>query len=93
MPTFTLIFILAAIVTIGTQLWLSLRQKKHVMENRPAVPAEFADSITLEEHQKAADYTAAKGSFGRKQLIISTVLLFVWTLNIRWKILGLYKSY
>ena len=81
MPTFTLIFILAAIVTIGTQLWLSLRQKKHVMENRPAVPAEFTDSITLEEHQKAADYTAAKGSFGRKQLIISTVLLFVWTLG------------
>jgi len=81
MPFFTLIFILAVIATIGTQLWLSIRQSKHVAEHRPAVPSEFAESITLEEHQKAADYTQAKGSFGRKELIISTVLLLVWTLG------------
>ncbi|MCL4168582.1 UNVERIFIED_CONTAM: hypothetical protein GTU68_053060, partial [Idotea baltica] len=81
MPIFTLIFILAIIATIGTQLWLSIRQTKHVTDNRPAVPAEFKESITLEEHQKAADYTAAKGSFGRKELAISTLLLLVWTLG------------
>jgi len=81
MPFFTLIFILAVIATIGTQLWLSIRQSKHVAEHRPAVPSEFAESFTLEEHQKAADYTQAKGSFGRKELIISTVLLLVWTLG------------
>ena len=62
-------------------MWLSIRQSKHVAENRPCVPAEFADSITLEEHQKAADYTQAKGGFGRKELIISTVLLLLWTLG------------
>jgi len=81
MPIFTLIFILAVIATIGTQLWLSLRQSKHVLAHRPKVPAEFADSITLEEHQKAADYTATKSSFGRKELIISNVLLLIWTLG------------
>jgi len=81
MPFFTLIFILAVIATIGTQLWLSIRQSKHVAEHRPAVPSEFTESITLEEHQKAADYTQAKGSFGRKELLISTVLLLVWTLG------------
>jgi len=81
MPFFTLIFILAVIATIGTQLWLSIRQSKHVAEHRPAVPSEFAESITLEEHQKAADYTQAKGGFGRIELIISTVLLLVWTLG------------
>jgi len=81
MPFFTLIFILAVIVTIGTQLWLSIRQSKHVAEHRPAVPAEFADSITLEEHHKAADYTHAKGGFGRKELIISSALLLIWTLG------------
>jgi len=81
MPFFTLIFILAVIATIGTQLWLSIRQSKHVAEHRPAVPSEFTESITLEEHQKAADYTQAKGSFGRKELLISTVLLIVWTLG------------
>ncbi|PWR00232.1 M48 family metallopeptidase [Leucothrix pacifica] len=81
MPIFTLIFILAIIATIGTQLWLSIRQTKHVMDNRPAVPAEFSESITLEEHQKAADYTTTKSSFGRKELIISTLLLLIWTLG------------
>jgi len=78
---FTSIFILAVIVTVGTQLWLSIRQSKHVAQHRSTVPAEFADSITLDEHQKAADYTQAKGSFGRKELIISSVLLLVWTLG------------
>ena len=81
MPFFTLIFILAVIATIGTQLWLSIRQSKHVAEHRPAVPSEFSESITLEEHQKAADYTQAKGGFGRKELIISSVLLLIWTLG------------
>jgi len=81
MPFFTLIFILAVIAAIGTQLWLSIRQSKHVAEHRPAVPSEFSESITLEEHQKAADYTQAKGGFGRKELIISTVLLLFWTLG------------
>ena len=81
MPLFTLIFILAVIAAIGTQLWLSIRQSKHVAEHRPAVPSEFSESITLEEHQKAADYTQAKGGFGRKSLIISSVLLLIWTLG------------
>lgn len=81
MPFFTLIFILAVIATVGTQLWLSIRQSKHVAEHRPAVPAEFTASITLEEHQKAADYTQAKGGFGRKELIISSALLLIWTLG------------
>lgn len=81
MPIFTLTFILAIIATIGTQLWLSIRQSKHVMDHRPAVPNEFSESITLDEHQKAADYTATKGAFGRKELLISTVILLIWTLG------------
>lgn len=81
MPTFTLIFILAIIATIGTQLWLSFRQSRYVAEHRPAVPAEFAESITLKEHQKAADYTQAKGKLGRIELIFSTLMLLIWTLG------------
>ena len=78
---FTLIFILALIATIGTQLWLSVRQTIHVAKHRAAVPAEFADSVTLEEHQKAADYTRARSHFGRTELVISTLLLLFWTLG------------
>jgi len=81
MHIFTWIFIIAVIITAGVQLWLSLRQAKHVQEHRSAVPAEFADKVTLEEHQKAADYTTVKGSFGRLQLLIGTIILFLWTLG------------
>ncbi len=80
MHTFTYIFILMVVVTLGVQLWLSFRQAKHVSKHRPSVPEEFADKITLEEHQKAADYTLTKGKFGRLQLIIGTAVLFIWTL-------------
>jgi STE24 endopeptidase len=81
MHTFTLIFILLLIITTGVQLWLSLRQAKHVAEHRSAVPKEFADKITLKEHQKAADYTRAKGNFGRFGLLLSAVVLLLWTLG------------
>jgi len=81
MHTFTFLFIIMVVVTTGIQLWLSLRQAKHVTVHRPSVPDEFRDKITLEEHQKAADYTVAKGKFGRMQLLLGTVILFLWTLG------------
>ncbi len=81
MHIFTFIFIFMVVATVGMQLWLSLRQAKHVADHRGAVPDEFADKITLEEHQKAADYTQAKGNFGRIELLLGTVILFLWTLG------------
>ncbi len=81
MHTFTFIFILFVVVTAGIQLWLSLRQAKHVANHRAAVPDEFSDKITLDEHQKAADYTKTKGNFGRIELLLGTVILFLWTLG------------
>ncbi len=81
MHTFTIIFILFLLITSGVQLWLSLRQAKHVAAHRAKVPEEFADKITLKEHQKAADYTHTKGSFGRLNLVIGVVVLLLWTLG------------
>ncbi len=81
MYIFTFIFLALLIITTGMQLWLSLRNAKHVAQHRSAVPQEFVDKITLEEHQKAANYTRTKGSFGRFNLILSTVVLLLWTLG------------
>jgi len=94
MHTFTIIFILFLLITSGVQLWLSLRQAKHVAAHRAKVPDEFADKITLEEHQKAADYTHAKGLFGRLNLVIGAVVLLLWTLGggLEW-LDNLVKSY
>lgn len=81
MHTFTVIFLFFLLASTLVQLWLSLRQKQHVSQHRAAVPDTFKDKITLTEHQKAADYTLAKGGFGRIELMIGFVVLLIWTLG------------
>ena len=57
---FTSIFIVALVFCVGMQLWLALRQVRHVELHRCEVPPHFADRITLPAHRKAADYTIAR---------------------------------
>ena len=81
MHTFTQLFLLMFVLSIGLRLWLSSRQISHIRQHRDAVPDSFADKITLEEHQKAADYTTTKTRFGRLPLFYDAALLLIWTLG------------
>lgn len=81
MQTFTLIFLVFLLASTLVQIWLSLRQKQAVQTHRPAVPAAFVGKVSLAEHQKAADYTLARGQFGRIQLILGVAILLAWTLG------------
>ena len=81
MHTFTQFFLLMFVLSIGLRLWLSSRQIAHIRQHRSNVPESFADKITLEEHQKAADYTTTKTSFGRLPLFYDAILLLLWTLG------------
>lgn len=81
MHTFTLIFLFMLVLSIGLRLWLSSRQIAHIRQHRSEVPESFADKITLEEHQKAADYTTTKTRFGRWPLFYDAGLLLIWTLG------------
>lgn len=81
MQTFTLIFLIFVALSFGVQLWLSLRQKNHVSQHQNKVPEAFAQKVSLEEHQKAASYTLAKGGLGRIELVIGTVVLLAMTLG------------
>jgi STE24 endopeptidase len=81
MQTFTWIFLLLLVASTLTQLYLSLRQRNYVAAHRQTVPAAFVDKISLDEHQKAADYTIAKGQLGRLELGIALVILLAWTLG------------
>jgi STE24 endopeptidase len=81
MHTYTWIFIIPFVFSFALQLWLSSRQRANVKRFRSTVPSEFTGKISLEEHQKAADYTIAKDSFGRLELLLGAVLLLVWTLG------------
>ena len=55
------------------QFTLTFRQIQSVQRNRDHVPEPFTAQITLEAHQKAADYTVAKSHLG----IVSTVVGFM----------------
>ena len=72
----------AAALTLNLLLkfWLASRQIRHVASHRHAVPAAFADRISLAAHQKAADYTVAQSRFGLLELAWGAALLLVWTL-------------
>lgn len=81
MQTFTVIFLAFLFASVVVQLYLSLRQKHHVAAHRGAVPAAFTDKVTLDEHQKAADYTLAKGGVGRVDVLVNLAILLFWTLG------------
>ncbi|MCE2998500.1 MAG: M48 family metallopeptidase, partial [Betaproteobacteria bacterium] len=60
---FAILFIAALLLGGALRLWLAARHAGHVAAHRGVVPAQFADVISLEAHQKAADYTGAKTRF------------------------------
>ena len=62
------------------KFWLATRQMRHVAAHRDAVPPAFAARITLAAHQKAADYTLAKGRFGLLTMAFGAAILLGWTL-------------
>ena len=45
------------------------------------MPDNFTDKISLDAHRKAADYTCAKTCTRLTELVVSSVLLLIWTLG------------
>ena len=76
----TLVFAALLLAGLALRLWLATRQIRHVAQHRGAVPAAFAERITLAAHQKAADYTIAKARFGLLSMALSTAVVLGWTL-------------
>lgn len=81
METFSILFILALLLSLVIQLWLANRQSNSVTSNRLTVPKAFIEQISLEQHQKAADYTVAKLFINKIELIYGAILILAWTLG------------
>jgi STE24 endopeptidase len=81
MLVFTLIFLAALVATTGLRLWLARRQIQHVQAHRGTVPERFRETISLASHQKAADYTVAKGSLNMVHLLVEAGVLLALTLG------------
>jgi len=77
---FSILFVTFFVVTLALRFYLANRQIRHVMRHRSAVPAEFAATIPLDAHQKAADYTVAKTRFGIAALLFNSLVLIGFTL-------------
>jgi len=60
---------------------LSQRQIKHIRAHFAQVPAAFVERISLQDHQRAADYSCTKLKLGRVMLAWETLWLLLWTIG------------
>ncbi len=79
MNAFSWATLLALLSSLAIQAWLAHRQIRHVRHHRQQVPASFAHSITLEAHQKAADYTCARTRLHIASLLLDTATVLLLT--------------
>lgn len=90
---FSVLFVSFLLLTLIIQFWLASRHIRHILRNRVAVPAQFAEKIGLASHQKAADYTIAKTKLGMVMLLLNAVVLIGFTLfgGLQWLSVHLVK--
>jgi STE24 endopeptidase len=76
---FTTLFLAALALTTALRLWLARRHVRHVAAHRSAVPEAFRETITLEAHQRAADYTTARVRLAMVEVIVSALFVLALT--------------
>jgi len=81
MNELSLVFFILVIAYFAIEYWLGQRHIKHIKNNRNQVPTEFAADISIDEHQKAADYTVARKKLGLVEAAYGAVFLLIWTLG------------
>lgn len=81
MNEFTYVFLFFLVASLFLKLWLNRRQMAHILFHRDEVPAAFKGKISLEAHQKAADYTFAKTKIASLSTIVGAALLVMLTLG------------
>jgi len=79
--TLSILFISLVALTTLTRIWLGNRHIGFVQKHRDEVPKAFKKDISLEAHQKAADYTAAKTKLVIAESIVQAALLLTFTLG------------
>ncbi|MGH8633636.1 MAG: M48 family metallopeptidase, partial [Burkholderiales bacterium] len=79
MNAFGIVFLAALALATATRLWLASRHVNHVRAHRGRVPDAFATEISLDAHQKAADYTCAKSRFAMAGVAVDAAVLLAFT--------------
>jgi STE24 endopeptidase len=76
---FGVVFVAALALATATRLWLASRHVSHVRAHRARVPDAFAAEISLDAHQKAADYTCAKTRLAMAEIAFDAAVLLALT--------------
>lgn len=79
--TLSFVFISVLALTTITRIWLGSRHIGFMLNHRNRVPEAFTKNISLDAHQKAADYTTAKTKLVIGESIVQALLLFTFTLG------------
>lgn len=74
-------FVIGTVLWTAVSIWLSLRQSAFVGSHRDAVPASFADTITPDEHRKAADYAQARERVARLEVLVDAAVAIGWAVG------------
>ena len=77
----TVVFLVLLLITTATRVWLGHRHVAHIQAHRTQVPEAFSETISLQAHQKAADYSAAKTRLMIQEGIAQAVLLVLLTIG------------
>ncbi len=81
MTSFRILFIFFLLADSLLKLYLNHRQIKSIQKNYQQVPNAFTQYITLEEHQKAGQYSLAKLSLAKTEIMYSALILLAFTLG------------
>jgi STE24 endopeptidase len=79
--TLTITFITLLVATTFIRIWLGSRHISHVQSHRNNVPDAFKNSIALDAHQKAADYSIDKTKLVIADASVQAVLLAILTIG------------
>jgi len=80
-PPLLTILLAASLAETALSLWLSRRQIAHVRKNRERVPVDFAQTVSPDEHRKAADYTVARERLAMVRSIWQWAIGAAWLLG------------
>ncbi len=77
---FTILFAVMVVAMVVTKLWLASRQIRFVAAHRDSVPGQFAETIPIAAHQRAADYTVVRTRLSMFEIVVGAAVLIALTL-------------
>lgn len=77
----TSLFLGALFLNLLIEVWLNVRNQFHIGKHRNKVPDDFSEVVSLEAHEKAADYSRSKLQLSRLGLFYDAAILWFMTLG------------